>query len=211
MCHLSSLLRRYTGVFSPKSNGELRFHRVNAPTSKELNALVATLSERVARYFERQGWLARDEQSDHLTLALDDEEGNTMQQLLRPLDHVPDSHGSAGRAQSAESLRGPLQTIPAREEEYSTEQLGRIGGFSLHGGGLPSGVSVNTRERKKLERLCRYISCPALSEARLELTDQGMLRYALKSAYRDGTTGWQSDTLCSIGAAFRTIGCTAIA
>jgi hypothetical protein len=46
------------GVFSPKSNGDLRFHRVNAPTSKELNALVATISERVARYLERQGWLA---------------------------------------------------------------------------------------------------------------------------------------------------------
>ena len=43
-----------------------------------------------------------------------------------------------------------LQTIPAREEdEYGTDQLGRIGGFSLH-----AGVSVNTRERKKLERIC---------------------------------------------------------
>jgi hypothetical protein len=63
----------------------------------------------------------------------------------------------------------------------------------LHGGGLPSGVAVNTRERKKLERICRYISRPALSEARLELTDQGMVRYVgaacrLKTAYRDGTT-----------------------
>ena len=69
------------GVFSPKSNGELRFHRVNAPTSKELNALVATISERVGRYLERQGWLVRDEQSDHLSLVLDDEEGATLQQL----------------------------------------------------------------------------------------------------------------------------------
>lgn len=47
------------GVLSPKSNGQLRFHRVNAPTSKELNALVATISERVARYLERQGRPAR--------------------------------------------------------------------------------------------------------------------------------------------------------
>ena len=47
------------GVFSPKSNGDLRFHRVNAPTSKELNALVPTISERVARYLERRGRLAR--------------------------------------------------------------------------------------------------------------------------------------------------------
>ncbi|MGK0230811.1 MAG: hypothetical protein ACI9US_003486 [Gammaproteobacteria bacterium] len=76
---------------------------------------------------------------------------------------------------------------PAREEEYGTEHLGRIGGFSLH-----AGVAVNTRERKKLERICpggpAGISRPALSEARLELTDQGMVRYALKTAYRDGTT-----------------------
>jgi len=50
------------GVFSPKSNGELRFHRVSAPTSKELNALVATISERVARYLERRGRPARDGQ-----------------------------------------------------------------------------------------------------------------------------------------------------
>ena len=57
------------GVFSLKSNGQLRFYRVNAPTSKELSALVATISERVARYLERQGWLASDELSDHLTLA----------------------------------------------------------------------------------------------------------------------------------------------
>ena len=69
------------------------------------------------------------------------------------------------------------------EDDYGTDQLGRIGGFSLH-----AGVAVNTRERKKLERTCRYISRPALSEARLELTDQGMVRYALKTAYRDGTT-----------------------
>jgi hypothetical protein len=70
------------GVFSPRSNGELRFHRVNAPTSKELNALVATISERIARYLERQGWLVRDEQSEHLNLALDDDqEGATLQQL----------------------------------------------------------------------------------------------------------------------------------
>ena len=47
------------GVFSPRVNGQLRFHRVNAPSSKELNSLVATLSERFARYLERQGRPAR--------------------------------------------------------------------------------------------------------------------------------------------------------
>ncbi|MFK7997281.1 MAG: transposase [Granulosicoccus sp.] len=31
-------------VFSLKNNADLRFHRVNAPRSKELNALAATIS-----------------------------------------------------------------------------------------------------------------------------------------------------------------------
>ena len=133
------------GVFSPKNNGNLRFHRVNAPTSKELNALVATISERVARYLERQGWLARDEQSDHLTLALDDEEGNTMQQLQ---GHSITYRIAMGPHAGRKVLT--LQTIPAWEEDdYGTDQLGRVGGFSLH-----AGVAVNTRERKKLERIC---------------------------------------------------------
>jgi hypothetical protein len=47
------------GVFSPKSNGDLRFHWVDAPTSKELNALVVTITERVAGYLERRGRPAR--------------------------------------------------------------------------------------------------------------------------------------------------------
>ena len=100
------------GVFSPRSNGQLRFHRVNAPTSKELNALVATISERVARYLERQGWLARDEQSDHLTLALDDEEGNTMQQLQ---GHSITYRIAMGPQAGRKVLT--LQTIPAWGED----------------------------------------------------------------------------------------------
>ena len=50
-------------------------------------------------------------------------------------------------------------------------------------------VAMNTRERKKLGRICRTISRPALCEARLELTDQGMVSYGLKTAYLRGPIG----------------------
>ena len=49
------------GVFSPRSNADLRFHRINAPTSKELNTLVATIGERVARYLECRGALPHED------------------------------------------------------------------------------------------------------------------------------------------------------
>jgi hypothetical protein len=35
-------------------------------------------------------------------------------------------------------------------------------------------------ERQKLERLCRYVSRPAVSEKRLSLTANGQVRYQLK-------------------------------
>jgi len=58
-----------------------------------------------------------------------------------------------------------------------------VAGFSLH-----AGVAARADERKKLERLCRYISRPAVSEKRLSLTPNGNVRYQLKTPYRDGTT-----------------------
>ncbi len=43
-------------------------------------------------------------------------------------------------------------------------------------------------ERKKLGRLCRYITRPAISEKRLSVTPSGDIRYQLKTPYRNGTT-----------------------
>lgn len=38
------------------------------------------------------------------------------------------------------------------------------------------------------ERLCRYIARPAVATGRLALTAQGLVRYTLKTPYRDGAT-----------------------
>ncbi|MCP4009409.1 MAG: hypothetical protein GY726_07835 [Proteobacteria bacterium] len=43
-------------------------------------------------------------------------------------------------------------------------------------------------QRKKLERLCRYITRPAVAEKCLSLSRNGMVRYELKTPSRDGTT-----------------------
>lgn len=47
---------------------------------------------------------------------------------------------------------------------------------------------AEAHQRNKLERLCRYISRPAVSEKRLALTHNGQVRYELKNPYRNGTT-----------------------
>lgn len=51
-----------------------------------------------------------------------------------------------------------------------------------------SRIGIDAGQRKKLERLCRYISRPAVAVDWLSLTEQGLIRYRLKTPFRDGTT-----------------------
>jgi hypothetical protein len=53
-----------------------------------------------------------------------------------------------------------MQTLPACEPDDYADTAGKVSGFSLH-----AGVAARSDERKKLERLCRYISRPAVSES----------------------------------------------
>ncbi len=90
-----------------------------------------------------------------------------------------------------------LQTLPPHATQDSHARLAKVAGFSLH-----AGVAARADQREKvradtareaalghkLERLCRYISRPAVSEKRLSLTSNGQVRYQLKTPYRDGTT-----------------------
>ena len=60
---------------------------------------------------------------------------------------------------------------------------GQVGGFSLH-----AGVAAQAHERDKLERLCRYITRPAIAERRLSISPQGRVRYQLKTPWKNGST-----------------------
>jgi len=75
-----------------------------------------------------------------------------------------------------------LKTLPADDPPLG-EEAGKVSGFSLH-----ASVAAQAGQRGKLERLCRYISRPAVFEKRLSLTSNGLARYPLKTPYRDGTT-----------------------
>lgn len=76
-----------------------------------------------------------------------------------------------------------LRTVPGRDEKYTPALCADAHGFSLH-----AGVRSGAGERKKLERLCRYITRPAIANERLKRNGAGQVVLQLKSAYRDGTT-----------------------
>jgi hypothetical protein len=93
-----------------------------------------------------------------------------------------------------------VELRPAQERRRPREQhdlfgdtVGKVAGFSLH-----AGVAARADERKKLERLCRYISRPAVSEKRLSLTPNGNIRYQLKTPYRESLPRERSEC-CGYG------------
>lgn len=165
------------GVYVERPNGTARFRWVKAPTSAELTQLAHTIAHRVGRFLERQGLLERDAENSYLVGEAVDED--PMAQLLgHSITYRIAVGPQAGRKVFT------LQTLPACDpEDQFGDTVGKMAGFSLH-----AGVAARANERKKLERLCRYISRPAVSEKRLSLTPNGNVRYQLKTPYRDGTT-----------------------
>jgi len=152
-----------------------RFRWVKAPTTIELTELMHTIAERVGGFLQRQGLLERDGETHYLaTEAVD--EGSMDQLIGHSITYRIAVGPQAGRKVFT------LQTLPASEEPFD-DPVGQVAGFSLH-----AGVAAKAHQRQKLERLCRYISRPAVSEQRLSLTPNGNVRYQLKTPYRDGTT-----------------------
>jgi len=169
------------GVYTDSTNrSRVRFRWVKAPSSEDLTRLTHTIAHRVARYLERQGLLERDAEHSYLSAdGVDEDPESPMNQLL-------------GSSITYRIAVGPqqgrkvftLQTLPDCEAENPfASTVGKVAGFSLH-----AGVATKANERAKLERLCRYMTRPAISMKRLSLTRNGQVRYELKTPWRNGTT-----------------------
>ena len=158
-----------------EERGQTKFNRVKAPSHSDMKRVVDNISHRIAAYLEKAGLIQCDMDNTYLDLPMDDEVS------LLPLQAASVSYRIAVGPDMGKKVF-TLQTLPAKDGQHYG-QLAQIGGFSLH-----AGVFADSHQTDKLERLCRYISRPAISEQRLGLTDSSKVRYKLKTPYNDGTT-----------------------
>ena len=158
----------------------LRFQPLPAPSPEELQALVEQIAEQIGRALERRGVLVREAEQAYLALESDGnaESASGIDDLLaHSITYCIASGPHAGQKVLT------LQSPPPAFEPPAYRRLAQACGFSLH-----AGIAIGGTELEKLERLCRYISRPALATERLALTAGGGIRYTLKTPYRDGTT-----------------------
>lgn len=169
--HFHTLL--LDGVYERYGEAGMRFRALPPPDVDEVRCVVERRAGRIARLLERRG-LGRDadpSDADPLTAA---------QPALAGL--------------AADSVRGlaPGGGRPARRgdridaEDLSAPAALRCAaalGFTLH-----ADVAVPARDRRRIERLCRYVARPPVATDRLERLPDGRVLYHLRHRWRDGTT-----------------------
>lgn len=170
--HLHMLI--LDGVYTTEQNGP-RFHCVGAPDPQALERLLNRLVQRIVRRLTRDELLIEDPEQPWLDL----EPTDTLDQLNAASIRyrIAVGQGAGGRTLT---LKNPaLARTDSTPKPFTANQ----NGFSLN-----CAVSCQAHQRDRLERLCRYITRPALCLDRLSINGAGQVLYQLKTPFRDGTT-----------------------
>ncbi len=161
------------GVYVRDEEGELRFHLLPPPSWEEVEQVAAWTYEKIRRALVYHG------------------------RSLEGLDELPDAlasehpvlascyGASAGDVQllgDSPGERVDRLAWPVHPSPVLSDALAEVGGVNVH-----AKVSVDGRDRKRVERLCRYLARPPLSQERLSVQPDGRVRYDFKSMWRDGT------------------------
>lgn len=160
-----------------------RLHRARAPSSAQLTVLAGSrIAHRVRRHLARRGWLEGEDESVFLSDSAGSDDGMDGLRMSSITYRI-----ATGRDAGRKVIT--LQTLPGDASSLEGD-AGKVGGFSLH-----AGVAAEAHESHKLEKLCRYITRPAISEKRLSISPQDRVRYQLKTPWRNGTTHVEWDAV----------------
>jgi hypothetical protein len=173
--HFHSLL--LDGVYAPGPVGPLRFLPLPPPEDAEVERVVGEVARRIARLLERRGLGPESDPAEADPLA---EEEPLLAQLYGA---SVAGRIATGRRAGRRVLRVGDCIDPEDLPALEGERCARASGVSLH-----ANVVVPARDRRRLERLCRYVARPPVATERLSRLPDGRLLYRLKHRWRDGTT-----------------------
>jgi len=173
--HFHSLL--LDGVYAAGPTRAPRFHPLPAPNDEEVARVVGQVARRIARLLERRGLGPESDPTEADPLAEEEP-------LLAAL------YGASVAGRIATGRRAGERVVrvgdcidPDGLPALEGERCASASGVSLH-----ANVAVPARDRRRLERLCRYVARPPVATKRLSRLEDGRLLYRLKHRWRDGTT-----------------------
>jgi hypothetical protein len=173
--HFHSLL--LDGVYAAGPEGGLRFHPLAPPEDAEVERVVTQVVRRLARLLERRGLGSDADPTEADPLA----EGEPL--LAQIYGASVAGRIATGRRAGRRVVRVGDCIDPEDLPALEGERCASVSGVSLH-----ANVAVPAQDRRRLERLCRYVARPPVATERLSRLGDGRLLYRLKHRWRDGTT-----------------------
>jgi hypothetical protein len=173
--HFHSLV--LDGVYQADRFEPPRFHPLPPPENAEVARVVSQVSRRLARLLERRGLGPESDAGERDPLP-------EQQPLLAEL------YGASVTGRIATGHRAGRRVLRLGDQ-IDADDLATLEGercASARGVSLHANVAVPARDRRRLERLCRYAARPPVATDRLSRLDDGRLLYRLKHRWRDGTT-----------------------
>jgi hypothetical protein len=168
------------GVYVRDESGTLIFHALPTPTHEEVALVAARTAARVERLLQKRGRTLEDEAGDEglqPELAFDE-----------PGLAACYSAAAQGITITGDRAGQPLlRLITSRQPPAPPPDdapVAEVRGINLH-----AKQCVDGRDRRLLERLCRYITRPPVAQDRLERRSDGTLELSFKSVWKDGSRG----------------------
>jgi len=165
------------GVYERGEHGAVRFRRLTAPTNAEVEETTRRIVRQLRRLLVRRGLTP-------------DADASAADPLPEDQPLLAEIYAASVRSRIAMGERAGLGVLrigqmvdPEAAAFVTGRRAAMIDGVSLH-----ANVAVPSRDRRRLEKLCRYIARPPVSTERLSKLSDGRLLYRLKRKWRDGTT-----------------------
>jgi len=171
------------GVYLRDESGGLEFHALPTPSRAEVEEVARRTAKRLHRVFQKVGRLSPWDEPE----LSEDEHPFTIEQpgLFACYQAAALGVGVTGERAGQPTLRllaGEGKAGTANDTEVREEPVAEALGVDVYAKQL-----VDGRDRAQLERLCRYVMRPPLSQERLEWRSDGRLLLTLKNIWRDGT------------------------
>jgi hypothetical protein len=166
------------GVYRISSEGLPVFEQARAPSIEALQSLLAQIITRLMRLLTRQGLLIEEQGMTYLA----EPDADNALPALTALQAASCTYRIALGPRAGQKVLS-LRSLAGADKPSVSGLCANAHGFSLH-----AAVRCGADQRRELEHLCRYISRPAIANARLKRNHSGQVVLQLKSAYRDGTT-----------------------
>jgi Putative transposase len=152
------------GAYRTKANGEPEFIEIPAPSDDDVWEVLQSIITRVMKQLVRRGVLVEDHGETYLA---NDEDDSEEARTLRPFHRGSCVYRIAFGPRACQKVL-TLQGALPRETTGKQRLCADLQGFSVH-----AAVRCGAGQRKTLERLCRYITRPALANERVQCNAPG--------------------------------------